>query len=81
MNINSIAPLAGIGLSIGTMIYQTGKHADRLDCLNKTVNALGKQEVDDKKTLYLINSKMMVMDERLKHMEADIADIKNIIKK
>ena len=43
MNINSLAPLIGATLSIGTVIYQTGKHAYMLENLNLTVNALGKK--------------------------------------
>jgi hypothetical protein len=55
MNINLLAPLIGTTLSLGTIIYQTGKHAYMLENLGTTVYALGKKDEEYNKTMAIIN--------------------------
>ena len=81
MNINSLAPLIGATLSIGTVIYQTGKHAYMLENLNLIVNALGKKDESYNRTLCEMNGTIGIINVKLKNIENDIKFIKNNIVK
>ena len=81
MNIQHIGPIIGTTLSVGAIIYQTGKHAHMLESMGLTVNALEKKDDIYNKTLCQMNGNISIMNIKLKNIENDIKDIKNNIVK
>jgi hypothetical protein len=73
MTPQQIIPLIGGCVSVGGIIFQTGKHADRLDFL------WGKVEAQEKKEEYM-NSTLYEMKGDLKTLRHDINSIKDDIR-
>ena len=80
MNIQAIAPIIGTTISIGTIIYHTGKHSSMLDNLGTTVYALGKKDELYDKTLCEINSNIGIINEKLRNIDSNLKEIKSKLK-
>ena len=78
LNFNTIAPISATVLSIGGLIFQMGKHSEKLDVLNTTVYAQEKKVNDNYK--YINDMKMFISrtDERLDKINDINDDIKEI---
>ena len=61
MTPQQIFPLIGATISMGGIIFQTGKHADKLDILWSKVEAQEKKEEYMNSTLYEIKSDIKSM--------------------
>ena len=78
INFNTIAPITATVLSMGGLIFQIGKHSEKLDVLGNTVYAQEKKvEVNYK---YINDIKMYISrtDERLDKLNDITEDIKEI---
>jgi len=77
MTPQQMLPLIGGCVSIGGIIFQTGKHADRLDFLWSKVEAQGKKEEYNNKTLYEIKSDIKTLTHDICAIKEDIHEIKD----
>lgn len=77
---NVLAPLIGTTISLGTVIYHTGKHAYMLENLGFTVNAMEKKDKEYNSLLYDMKTNIGIMNEKLHNIEEDIKEIKSKIK-
>jgi hypothetical protein len=78
VNFNMIAPISATVLSIGGLIFQMGKHSEKLDVLNTTVFAQEKKVSDNYK--YINDMKLFITrtDERLDKINDINDDLKEI---
>jgi len=78
LNFNTIAPISATVLSIGGLIFQMGKHSEKLDVLNNVVYAQEKKVDENYK--YINEMKVFISrtDERLDKINDINEDIKEI---
>ena len=78
VNFNMIAPISATVISIGGLIFQMGKHSEKLDILNTTVFAQEKKVSDNYK--YINDMKLFITrtDERLDKINDINDDLKEI---
>ena len=77
MTPQQIVPLIGGCVSIGGIIFQTGKRADRLDFLWSKVHAQEKKEEFNNKTLYEIKGDIKTLAHDICAIKEDIHEIKD----
>ena len=77
-NFNTIAPISATVISIGGLIFQIGKHSEKLDILGTTVYAQGKKVDENYKYINDIKMFMSRTDERLDKLNDITEDIKEI---
>ena len=78
VNFNMIAPISATVISIGGLIFQMGKHSEKLDILNTTVFAQEKKVNDNYK--YINDMKLFITrtDDRLDKINDINDDLKEI---
>ena len=81
MTPQQIMPLIGGCVSVGGIIFQMGKHADRLDFLWGKVEALEKKEEYMNSTLYEMKSDLKTLTHDINSIKEDICEIKDCWKK
>jgi len=81
MNPQQLVPFIGATVSIGGIIFQTGKHADKLEFLWSKVEAQEKKEEYMNTTLYEIKSDLKTLSHDIESIKEDICEIKNCWKK
>ena len=81
MNPQQILPFVGATLSISAIIFQTGKHAEKIDFLCSKVEAQEKKEEYMNTTLYEINSDLKTLQYDIKAIKNGISEIKDSWKK
>ena len=84
INFNTIAPITATILSIGGLIFQIGKHSEKLDVLGNTVYAQEKKVDENYK--YINDIKLFISRtddklDKLDDMNDDIKIIKHKIEK
>tara|TARA_B110000858_G_C17425419_1_gene303047 strand:+ start:228 stop:509 length:282 start_codon:yes stop_codon:yes gene_type:complete len=78
LNFNTIAPISATVLSIGGLIFQMGKHSEKLDVLNNVVYAQEKKVDENYKYINEIKMFISRTDERLDKLNDMTDDIKEI---
>ena len=78
INFNTIAPITATVLSIGGLIFQIGKHSEKLDILGTTVHAQEKKIDGNYKYINEIKMFITRTDERLDKLNDITSDIKEI---
>ena len=78
VNFNMIAPISATVLSIGGLIFQMGKHSEKLDVINTTVYAQEKKVNDNFKHINDMKMFMSRTDERLDKINDINDDLKEI---
>ena len=81
MTPQQIFPLIGATISMGGIIFQTGKHADKLDILWSKVEAQEKKEEYMNSTLYEIKGDLKTLAHDVTSIKEDICEIKDCWKK
>ena len=81
MTPQQIMPLIGGCVSVGGIIFQMGKHADRLDFLWANEEALEKKEEYMNSTLYEIKGDIKTLTHDINSIKEDICEIKKKKKK
>ena len=76
INFNTIAPISATVLSIGGLVFQIGKHSEKLDLLNNKVYAQEKKVDENYKYINDMKIFMSRSDEKLDDMNANIKEIK-----
>ena len=79
-NFNTIAPISATIISIGGLIFQMGKHADRLDFLWGKVEAQEKKEEYMNKTLYEMKGDLKTLGYDINSIKEDIHEMKTNLK-
>ena len=75
----SLIPAVGAGLSMAGIIFQIGKHAEKLNSIGFQVDALEKKEENYNVFMNNIHSKLLLSEEKLKNIETDVKYIKDKI--
>ena len=81
INFNTIAPISATVLSIGGLIFQLGRHSEKLDVLNNTVYSQEKKVDENYKYINDIKLFITRTDERLDKINDINEDIKEIKQK
>ena len=81
LNFNTLAPISATVLSIGGLIFQMGRHSEKLDILNTVVYAQEKKVVENHDSINDIKIFMSRTDEKLDDMNITIKEIKTKLDK
>ena len=81
INFNTIAPISATILSIGGLVFQIGKHSEKLDLLNNKVYAQEKKVEENYKYINDMKVFMSRSDEKLDDINITIKEIKNKLEK
>lgn len=76
INFNTLAPISATVVSIGGLIFQLGRHSEKLDFLNNKVYAQEKKVDENYKYINDMKIFMSRSDEKLDDMNANIKEIK-----
>jgi len=81
INFNTIAPISATVLSIGGLVFQIGRHSEKLDLLNNKVYAQEKKVDENYKYINDMKIFMSRSDEKLDDMNTSIKEIKYKLEK
>jgi hypothetical protein len=81
INFNTIAPISATVLSISGLVFQIGRHSEKLDLLNNKVYAQEKKVDENYKYINGMNIFMSRSDEKLDDMNTSIKEIKYKLEK
>ena len=76
INFNTLAPISATVLSLGGLVFQIGRHSEKLDLLNNKVYAQEKKVDENYKYINDMKIFMSRSDEKLDDMNANIKEIK-----
>jgi hypothetical protein len=80
MTPQQVIPLLGGCISVGGIIFQMGKHADRLDFLWRKVEAQEKKEEYMNNSLYEMKSDLKTLGYDINSIKEDIHEMKTNLK-
>ena len=81
INFNTLAPISATVLSLGGLVFQIGKHSEKLDLLNNKVYAQEKKVDENYKYINDMKIFMSRSDEKLDDMNTTIKEIKYKLEK
>ena len=81
LNFNTIAPISATVLSISGLVFQIGRHSEKLDLLNNKVYAQEKKVDENYKYINDMKIFMSRSDEKLDDMNTSIKEIKYKLEK
>jgi hypothetical protein len=81
INFNTIAPISATVLSISGLVFQLGKHSEKLDIINNKVYAQEKKVDENYKYINDMKIFMSRSDEKLDDMNTTIKEIKYKLEK
>ena len=81
INFNTLAPISATVLSLGGLVFQIGKHSEKLDLLNNKVYAQEKKVDENYKYINDMKIFMNRSDEKLDDMNTTIKEIKYKLEK
>jgi len=81
INFNTIAPISATVLSLGGLVFQIGRHSEKLDLLNNKVYAQEKKVEENYKYINDMKIFMSRSDEKLDDMNTSIKEIKYKLEK
>ena len=81
INFNTLAPISATIISIGGLIFQIGRHSEKLDLLNNKVYAQEKKVDENYKYINDMKIFMSRSDEKLDDMNTTIKEIKYKLEK
>ena len=81
INFNTIAPISATIISLGGIVFQIGKHSEKLDLLNNKVYAQEKKVDENYKYINDMKIFMSRSDEKLDDINISIKEIKNKLDK
>ena len=81
INFNTIAPISATIVSLGGIVFQIGKHSEKLDLLNNKVYAQEKKVDENYKYINDMKIFMSRSDEKLDDINISIKEIKNKLDK
>lgn len=81
INFNTLAPISATVLSLGGLVFQIGRHSEKLDLLNNKVYAQEKKIEENYKYINDMKIFMSRSDEKLDDMNTTIKEIKYKLEK
>ena len=81
INFNTLAPISATVLSLGGLVFQIGRHSEKLDLLNNKVYAQEKKVEENYKYINDMKIFMNRSDEKLDDMNTTIKEIKYKLEK
>ena len=81
INFNTLAPISATVLSLGGLVFQIGRHSEKLDLLNNKVFAQEKKVEENYKYINDMKIFMSRSDEKLDDMNTTIKEIKYKLEK
>ena len=81
INFNTLAPISATVLSLGGLVFQIGRHSEKLDLLNNKVYAQEKKVEENYKYINDMKIFMSRSDEKLDDMNTTIKEIKYKLEK
>jgi len=81
MNPQQLLPFIGVTLSIGGIIFQTGKHAEKIDFVFGKVEAQEKKVEYTDKNMCEIKSELKTLSHDVSAIKQDVQEIKRVINK
>ena len=81
MNPQQLLPFIGATLSIGSIIFQTGKHAEKIDFVFGKVEAQEKKVEYTDKNMCEIKSELKTLSHDVSAIKQDVQEIKRVINK
>jgi len=81
INFNTLAPISATVLSLGGLVFQIGRHSEKLDLLNNKVYAQEKKVDENYKYINDMKIFMSRSDEKLDDMNTSIKEIKYKLEK
>tara|TARA_B100000989_G_C19354118_1_gene390398 strand:+ start:425 stop:700 length:276 start_codon:yes stop_codon:yes gene_type:complete len=81
INFNTLAPISATVLSLGGLVFQIGKHSEKLDLLNNKVYAQEKKVDENYKYINDMKIFMSRSEEKLDDMNTTIKEIKYKLEK
>ena len=80
INFQQIAPIIAACMTTGGVIFQIGKHAEKLDIIGTKVEAQEKKEYENNLSVYEISGKIDILKNDISNIKEDIKDIKGYMK-
>ena len=80
VNFNQLAPIVATIATAGGLIFQIGKHSEKLNVLGLEVKALEKKEEYNNKLLYDIHGKVCKFEGKFNDIEKELKEIKDYVK-
>ena len=80
MNFQQIAPILAACMTTGGVIFQIGKHAEKLELIGVKVEAQEKKETYYNQSISQLLGKMDVLKNDMNNIKDDIKDIKDYMK-
>jgi peptidoglycan hydrolase CwlO-like protein len=81
MNPQQLLPFIGATISIGGIIFQTGKHAEKIDFLVSKVEAQGEKVEYNDKNMCEIKSDLKTLAHDVSAIKEDVHDVKDHLNK
>lgn len=81
MNPQQMLPFIGATISIGGIIFQTGKHAEKIDFVFGKVEAQEKKVEYTDKNMCEIKSDLKTLTHDISAIKGDVQEIKRVINK
>lgn len=81
VNFQQLAPILAACMTTGGLIFQMGKHAEKLDIIGVKVEAQEKKEDYNNLNINEILGNVNILKNDIQNIKEDIRDIKGYIKK
>ena len=81
VNFQQIAPIIAACMTSGGLIFQIGKHAEKLDIIGTKVEAQEKKDYENNLSTYEISGKIDILKNDINNIKEDIKDIKSYMSK
>ena len=81
VNFQQLAPILAACMTTGGLIFQIGKHAEKLDIIGVKVEAQEKKEDYNNHNINEILGNVNILKNDIQNIKEDIRDIKGYIKK
>ena len=77
VNFQQVAPILAACMTTGGVIFQIGKHAEKLDFIGLKVEAQEKKETSTNQTIHEILGNVNLVRNDVENIKDDIKEIKN----
>ena len=81
VNFQHIAPIIAACMTTGGLVFQIGKHAEKLDVIGVKVEAQGTKEDFNNKSVNEILGNVNILKNDIQNIKEDIRDIKGFMGK
>jgi hypothetical protein len=72
-----LIPFISLGISVGGILFQTGKHAEKIDIIGVKVEALDEKEEYINKNIYEMKSDLKLLTHDVSSIKVDVRELKD----